>query len=301
MNVSSRRIPAFLVAALLIPTFLEAETPVDKSCQASSDGAVEINVLAGQLTITGWDEDRISVTGTAGDEIEELVVECGAGRSEIRAEIVRHEGRTTISNSKTRLEIHIPSRSAVEVETVSASVSADRLRGAASVGTVSGDVEVHGAPASLEVETVSGKIHVAEAVSPLSAETVSGKIVLDTVTGRTHAASVSSEVKILGGEVEEGSFESVSGDVDFQGGVAGSGRLQAESHSGNVTLRLPTSVSADLRASSFSGSISNRLAGGENPTKSGVGGGDELRQTLGGGTARIEVETFSGKILLVNG
>jgi DUF4097 and DUF4098 domain-containing protein YvlB len=110
------------------------------------------------------------------------------------------------------------------------------------------------------------------------------------VSGNIHVVSTTA--------LKSGSFETVSGNVDFRGDLGAGGRFTFESMSGNVKLYLPSSTSADFEVETFSGDITNELgpaavrSGDYVPSKS-------LEFTLGSGAARVSIESFSGNVKLL--
>ena len=48
---------------------------VDRTMAADHDATIEIEILAGSISITGWDKNEIKITGTIGDDVEELRIE----------------------------------------------------------------------------------------------------------------------------------------------------------------------------------------------------------------------------------
>ena len=59
---------------VLAPSSLRAEQPVEEAITASPDATVQIENIAGSVRVTGWDENRVQVTGTLGDDVEELSI-----------------------------------------------------------------------------------------------------------------------------------------------------------------------------------------------------------------------------------
>ena len=127
--------------------------------------------------------------------------------------------------------------------------------------------------------------------------TVSADIEVGDLTGELELQSVSGDIEVSAGDIERATFESVSGDLDFAGGLTAKARLHAEAHSGNTTLRLPADTSATWEVETFSGNVSNDF--GPGPQKSSEHGpGKWLKFTTGSGDARITVESFSGNVRL---
>ena len=153
--------------------------------------------------------------------------------------------------------------------------------------TVSGNVDLAGVSqdGDLEVQSISGGVHVTGLKArSLNANTVSGDITL---------ASAS---------IERVNARSVSGGFEYSGALARNGRYEVTSHSGDVRFTLSDSVGFELNASSFSGSVRSDYAG-----STAVGGGrrgrgfrreSTVESTVGDGSAKLELRTFSGSIVI---
>ena len=156
----------------------------------------------------------------------------------------------------------MPAGSRVEVESIAADVTIEEVRGAVEVECISGKVEIDGAMEEAEVATISGNI-VLTSDEPL----------------------------------EEGDFESISGNIEVRAALAPRGDLSFETISGNIVLHLPGSTSAEFVSETGSGLIENEF-GPEAERDSDLVGSSSLEFSTGGGGANVEIESFSGRIEL---
>ncbi len=269
---------------------------VDRTVVADHDAVIEIENLAGSLTITGWDKNEIKVTGTLGDDVEELRIEGDGDHFEIEVEIPsgRGFGRREVD---AELEIWVPMGSGLEVETVSATITVVGVNSWLRLSSVSGNIEASGAITEAEFESVSGSIRMSGSNTAVEAESVSGGVDLEGVGRSVDVSTVSGSMTIRGGEVDRVSLESVAGGIEFEGSLAEGGRLEAECHSCNVVLVLPASTSAVFEISTFSGNIDSEL-GGTVERSSRYAPGRQSEFSIGDGNGRVSVETFSGNVTL---
>ena len=96
-------------------------------------------------------------------------------------------------------------------------------------------------------------------------------------------------------------FETVSGDVAYAGTVDPAGRYDFHSHSGTVHLELPAGTNAALSMETFSGEIDRQFPLTLRPEAATSDRGRRPRRmefTLGTGGPRINVETFSGDVVI---
>ncbi len=213
------------------------------------------------MRFIGWDRDEIEITGTVEEDVEGLDIDSDGERTHIEVELMHHRGG--MHRAAADLEIRVPRDSRVEAESVSASLQVESIKGPVRIESVNGDVRIEGSVREVEVSTVASAI-VVESDTDLSS----------------------------------GQFETVSGKIDFRGGLSPDGRFSFESMSGSVTLRLPARTSAEFDVETFSGDIDNEL--GPPAERSGDWiPGKTLSFSLGAGGARVSVESFSGRVRLL--
>lgn len=323
---------AFTLLALAAATPAVCQQQVNETLRTRSGGEVEIVNTAGSVVVTGWDRDEIRVTGTLGQGTERLAVDDSGDRTVLRVVIPRNARNVRGSD----LEVRIPVGKNLTVRTVSADVGVDGVAGTVSTRTTSGDVEIAGRPRSVSVastsgdvdvrtggsarveasstsgdvtvdgevreavsvETVSGDVEVAATVPEVRAKTVSGDLLLRGVAGRVSAASVSGDAEILDARVQYGSFETVSGNLRYEGELIRGGAFNVKSHSGDVELLLPAGTDAEFEGRTFSGEIVSELGGTVERT-SRYTPNKEIRFTAGRGGGVVSVQTFSGTMKLL--
>jgi len=148
------------------------------------------------------------------------------------------------------------------------------------VGTVSGDVEGHGIRGDTEARSVSGDVTLTDVVAKVvEAQTVSGSVELTRVNA------------------DEVSAETVSGDVDFSGEIRKGGDYDMKTLSGDVTMRIPKNAGAEISGATFSGDFRTSFPITTKAT-SRYTRRQRIDGTIGDGSARIRVESFSGNVEL---
>jgi DUF4097 and DUF4098 domain-containing protein YvlB len=290
---------------------------------------VEIVNVAGSVRVIGWDRPEIRITGTLGRGTDRLAVDGGPGQTSIRV-ILARGGRNTQGSD---LEIRVPTRKDVNVQTTSADIDVRSVVGGLVLSSTSGNLEVGGSPRevtagstsgdvgvsvstrtvkasttsgdvtvggtvreSIAAKSVSGDVRVEAGTPELAAETVSGNLTVANVGRRASASTVSGDVSIRGGKMQYFSFESVSGNLRFSGELLPGAAFKVESHSGDIDLAFPPGVAADFEVTTFSGDIMNAFGPGPQRTNR-YSPGSELRFSTGNG-GLVAVRTFSGNVRL---
>ncbi len=286
----------FMMMALLLVGAVWGAQSVNKSLPVGPGAEVDIEALAGSLTIEAWDRDLVEVTGTLGDGVEEL--DFDADEDGVSIEVVYDEdyhGRQQVS---TDLTIRMPAGGSLSVETVSASISVKGVTGEVDLETVSGYIQVSSRPATLDAETVSGNITIQSAPPETDVSSVSGTIEIHAAGGMLDAENVSGKILIHGGVIDGGDLSSVSGDITCHAVPGPGGDLDIETMDGTITLVVEPSLVASFELSTFSGSIDNQLGPAPERTSK-YTPGKELSFNTGSGGPRISLESFSGSIKLL--
>ena len=280
-----------LIVVLASTSFALADRAVNETRSASPDAEISIEIFAGSVTVTAWDESRVSVEGTIGDDVESLEVVGEGNEIEISVEVPEHsKGDLDLS---AKLEIMVPRGAQLEVESLSADVTVTGVSAEVEVEVVSGDVTVEGPVSIVELEVVSGDIRVTNPGS-VEIEAVSGDVTVQGLSGNGSIEAVSGDIK-LDGTLGDTEIEAVSGDIRFQGGFAPGAKISISSVNGDVDLKLPGNVSARFQVSTFSGDIKSDFGGTPERTDPHVPG-MKLDATAGGGDARVDIESFSGEV-----
>ncbi len=259
--MSNRRLVVLVVFAVLLALVVVgvawAGQKVRETRPASADVAVDIELVAGSVRVTGWDRKEVEVIADLKGRSQRLAVDGEGDRISIEIEIPdgTHEDIDFAD-----LEVKVPRGAGLEVETVSAPVDVSGVAGALDLSSIAGGITVRGGAGSLEVATVSGDI---------------------AIEG--------------GGTLKDGSFESVSGRIEVRANLDPRGSFRIETVSGDQVIRVPAGVDARFEASTFSGDIENQLGPGPDRTGS-IMPSKQLKFSAGKGGARVDLRSFSGTI-----
>jgi DUF4097 and DUF4098 domain-containing protein YvlB len=286
---------------LILLTFMTvgvaAQQRVDETKAARADGQVKIFNLSGSIKVIGSDRNEITVKGTLGEGTERLDFTVSGNETVIEVVIMDEDERKRrdIRVRGSDLEITVPAGSRLDVDTVSADITVSGVTSDMDLESVSGNLDVGATPGRIWAHSISGDITIASSQAPLRANTVSGRITVREVTGRFDVGTISGDIKVNGLNIEEGNFESLSGDQEFQGTLTANGNLIMENHSGSIDLYLPANVSASFDVTTFSGDIKNQF-GQEAVRTSRFVPGEVLQFETGGGSARVKISSFSGDV-----
>jgi len=282
---------ALLAATLPLAAF--AGTPINKLTAADPTGTVEISNTAGTVTVTGWDRNEVEVTGELGKGTERLDFTTADKITRIKVVLPNR----SYNVEDTDLIVKVPATSLVSVNTVSADIGVQGVRGTQRLQSVSGEMRTESSGEDIECRTVSGDVNIAGSGRKglVSITTVSGDATATRLAGEVNGSTVSGNLTLGVGETSRSRLRSTSGDLTLQGSLAADARLDIESISGDVRLDLVGKTGADFDVASFSGDIRNCF--GPRPVRTDeYAPGKEWRHQEGDGSARVRIKTLSGDV-----
>jgi len=274
MKALQRTPIAGLIAAgmLAFPGAALAQQQIDDTRTVSPTVHVEIQeIIVGHIRVIGVAGNEMTVTGTIGADVDEFVIEGGAGAVEIYAEIGhwdddddREDGRRRWrghenNEVEVNLEIRVPTGASLEIEGVTATFVVEGVNGTIEIESVTGDITYSGDATMLDLSNVTGSITAS-------------------ATG-----------------VMEADLESVNGHMSFTGDVSAGGELSMENVNGSIELNVPANISATFDVETMMGEIDNEF--GQKPQRESRWiPSQELSFTNGSGAAEIMIETLQGSV-----
>ena len=280
-----------LVATL--PLAVLAGTPIDKRTSADPAGTVEISNTAGSVVVTGWDRNEVEVTGELGKGTERL--DFTRSDTVTRIKVVLPDRSYNVDD--TDLIVKVPAGSQVSINTVSADIGVQAVRGTQRLQSVSGDLRTETSGEDLECRTVSGDVTIAGSGRKglVSITTVSGNASATRLAGEVNGSTVSGDFTLAVGATSRSRLRSTSGNLTLQGSLAPDARVDIESISGDVRLDLVGETGADYDVASFSGEI--RPCFGPKPVRTDeYAPGKEWRHQETNASARVRIKTLSGDV-----
>lgn len=285
------------LAIAAVPAF--AGTPINQTRPLAADGSVSIENIKGRIVVRTWAQPQVRITGTLGKGAEKLEVD-GDGR-DLSIEVKYPDRRNGWGWNRnemepTILEIIVPQKASLDIESVSAEVDVQQIAGRKlDVSSVSGNIVVTASsPGEASFENVSGNTTLRITTDNVSAESVSGDINMQGgLSGRVSMETVSGNASLIAKTLSKLQFSSVSGDADVQAALATNGVVTGETVSGTLRLSLPKTTSAQLSIETFSGDINSPVG---KVDREEYGPGKSLDARLGQGQGKIRLESFSGDV-----
>ena len=271
-------------------------------------GRIDAESFNGSIEISGWDQNKVEITGTKYASTEALRdalkidVHNTPEMVEIRA--VRPSYERT-GNMGARFTMHVPrkamldrittSNGPVKVRDVGSAAHLKSSNGPIDVTNVSGDVDAHTSNGSVEADTIRGAATLKTSNGRIHAEDVSGALEAETsnnsITARLDTAPAATTKLVTS-----------NGSIDLTLGSAPKGDIRAETRNNSIKLHLPADAAAHLVADTSNGSISSDFSVASR------GDSDEEKKhrkhmdgLIGAGGPTIELSTSNGSIHILKG
>jgi DUF4097 and DUF4098 domain-containing protein YvlB len=266
---------------------------IDTTFAFSADGLLDLSNLSGTIVVTGWDRREAQVKATS----ERGVLDLSLSSSRITLEEeVRGSRWGRSRRDETKYEVSVPRGVRVRARSTSGDVMVTGTNGEVEASTTSGDVEVSGAARRVELSSVSGDVTARDLKGTVDASSVSGSVELSGVEGTVRVGTTSGDIGLASMTARDVEASTTSGEIVFGGSVAEDGRYEFHSHSGNIELSIPGTASARFSVETYSGEIDSDFPITLQPGDRSSRRNRRFDFNVGGGSARIVAETFSGNL-----
>jgi hypothetical protein len=286
-------LPATLLA-VAFPLAAQAQQRVDSRHAVKSDSYIRIYMEAeGAIRISGWAKDSIAFSGTADANLPGL--EFGTSKEGAGAKGgIWNEGK---SEGTVDLDISVPKGATLWVKTTGASVEIDEVSGGVDVYTVTGDVRFEGSPKQLYAESMGGEVSISGTSASIRAKTGQGPITFRGAAEDVTLVTVGGKITVSGPRLRRGHFESVTGDIVFDGALEPGSSVGFQTHSGRVEMTLPRDAGADCVVTTIEGELQVDFDVPGAQERDGARG-PEKEFTIGDGGATVKIQTFDGAVAI---
>lgn len=213
-----------LVLIFITPAALFALSPADydKEFATSAGKKLEVDLrTGGAISIVGWDKDVVAVKGyREGRDGHDAVLEMEEGSSGI-AIGSHYYGSGRNRNGGIRLEISVPRRYDMHLETMGGAIAIDNVEGSMTGKTMGGPLKLSRLKGTLDLLTMGGAVNLMNSDLDGKVKTMGGEVILEDVTGDVKGSSmggrvIQRNVTARSGEVKgrEVNISTMGGDID---------------------------------------------------------------------------------------
>jgi len=259
----------------------------DRTFAVRPGTGLDVRLFGGEVVVRASDRDtvRIRATHFRTDEIDARV----AGSTLA----VRAKAKVG-SPHAIDLAIDVPSWMPVAIAGTYVDVSVSGTRASVSAETVRGDVRVTGGRGGIVLKAIEGDVTLEDASGRASLTAVNNGIRVRGFEGELVAVTVNGAVTLDAVRSPSVDVGTVGGDISWTGPTSPSGRYQFATHTGDIDVSLGRDPSAMVSVRLFDGQFRSVFAGSADARP----GRRRFTLNLGGGAARVDVETFRGTISL---
>jgi len=287
-----RRSPVgFLRLLVCLAPIVACAQQTDTTIAVQPNARIQIQNFAGSIRIRAWDRNAVRIV---------------AGES--RRDEVRVQGRdaaltiATVSRSGVPspldYEVTVPVHASLDIVGTYTDIGVEGVRGSVSATTVQGEVTLRGGDGVISLKSVEGAVRVEDATGRIEVNGVNKGLTLRNITGDIAAETVNGSIVLDGIDSDDVEAETVNGRVTYEGTIKDRGRYRFGSHSGSIIVSIPERANATIAAVTYQGTFSSRFDLPNVATDAASGPRRRANFAFGSGSARVEVESFQGSIIL---
>ncbi len=274
------------IAGGILAAALAVAPQTDTTFSVQPGARLEIRNTGGDLVVRTWDRDAVRIEA---EHSSRTYVEVRNSGSVVRVQARSSLGPANIVDYR----ITVPASMSLDFSGMHSDVSVDGVQADVSVTTVQGDVTIRGGRGSVSARSVQGTVIVENSQGQIKASSTSDDVRVVDASGDVSAETVSGDIyleRIRSSRVDAGT---VSGDVYYDGAIQPRGRYSFVTHSGDVIASVQEGADVTVSVGTLNGDLSASF-----PLPTRDDRGRRITFTLGSGSARLELETFSGDVEL---
>ena len=278
-----------MLSAMMLGAVLLAapQERIDTTFAVSAGGRLDVELFAGSVRVDSWERNAVRVRAM---ELPGARIEIGSRGEVVSIEVEGRRGPP----APVSFEITVPRSFGLTVDALTAPVVVEGVDGNIVVETTNGPITVSGGSGRVEVETTNGAISVRGARGRVHVATVNQGITLEDIEGDVLAEAVNGHIAMTNVRARNVDAETVNGRVSYRGTIQDNGRYRFSTHNGGVQVFAPAGTNATFTVSTENGAFDTDF-----PVQTrGLRRGDRATFTLGTGSARVEMESFGGRIEL---
>jgi hypothetical protein len=274
------------VLALALVALL-AGPDLDTTVAVQRGQRLEISAQTGEIVVRTWARNAVRIQAT-GENLARIGIDQSASVVSIRGAASRG------APGSVSFELSVPAWMSLRLSGVNTGMRVTGTDAPVTVETLNGDVEVTGGNGLVSLRSVQGAVTLIGAKGKLDVNSVNSEVRVRDVSGELQAETVNGEIRLEKVQSDNVEASTVNGDVAYDGTIRPSGRYRFATHNGDVTVTVAEGTSALVSVSTFQGDFESSF-----PVTLTERHGKRFEFTLGGGSARVDLESFAGTIRLV--
>jgi hypothetical protein len=265
------------------------------------DGRVTVEGFNGSIEVSGWDQDKVDISGTkyapTPELLESLKIDIDSRGDAVHVRAIRPS--STRGNMGVKFAIKVPRRAQLErVVSSNGNVRLLDAEGAAKVRTSNGSVRAQNLKGALDAQTSNGTIEVLQLAGNATLRTSNGRVRAEDVRGGIEAVTSNGSINVKLEKMDAGRnirLETSNGGVDLTLPRDLRSNVRVTTSNSGITLHAPSGLNARVSARTTHGSATTDLE----VKREGDSGKSRLEGTIGSGGSTIDLQTTNGSIRLL--
>lgn len=266
----------------------------EKTVDVAKGTRLVLNNQAGEVIVHSWDQDKVRIQASTTSR-EQLAADVVDNTLRIRA--IRSGGARGPMGLMD-YQLTVPKWMAVNLTGTYLEATIEGTAAEVTVETVHGNVKVTGGNGNVSARSVEGVISIDKAQGHVQATTVNEGIRITNSSGEINADTTNGDIFIDNAQTSNLEAFTVNGEMTFNGTIRDNGVYKLGTHNGDIRVGLGGANNATIFVRTFQGDFAAdfpvQLPEGQNARS----GSKRFNFTLGSGSARIELQSFGGDIVL---
>jgi len=266
----------------------------EKTVDVTKGTRLVLSNQAGEVVVRSWDQDRVRIQAAHGAR-DTIIAETTDNTLRIRT--LRAAGSRG-PGGLVDYQITVPRWMPVNLTGTYLDATIEGTAAEVTVETVHGNAKVTGGNGAVSLRSVEGVITVDKASGRVSATTVNEGIRITNSSGEINAETTNGDIFIDNAQTSNLEAFTVNGEVTFNGTIRDNGVYKLGTHNGDIRVGLGGANNATIFVRTFQGDFAAdfpvQLPEGQNARS----GSKRFNFTLGSGSARMELQSFGGDIVL---
>lgn len=269
----------------------ESAPRTDQTVDVTKGMRLVLSNNAGEVVVRSWDRDQVRVQAAHSDR---TTVDVTTADNTLRVRARASRGPANLVDYQITVPRWMPvNLSGTYLESTIEGTSAE-----VTVESVHGNIRVVGGSGNVNLRSVEGVITVEKAAGKLQATTINESIRLTNISGDVSAETTNGDITIENAQTTSLDVSTVNGDVTFNGTMRDGGAYRLTTHGGDIRVGLGGAPNATVFVRTFQGDFNAdfpiQLPEGQSARE----GSKRFNFTIGSGSARIELQTFNGDIVV---
>jgi DUF4097 and DUF4098 domain-containing protein YvlB len=269
----------------------ESSPRTDQTVDVVKGTRLVISNNAGEVIVRSWDRDQVRVQAS---HAERVGVDVSTADNTLRVRARNGRGPAALVD----YTMTVPRWMAVNLSGTYLESTIEGTTAEVTVESVHGNIRVVGGSGNVNLRSVEGVITVEKATGKVQATTINEGIRLSNISGDVSAETTNGDIVIENAQTTSLEVSTVNGDVTFNGTMRDGGAYRLTTHGGDLRVGLGGAPNATVFVRTFQGDFSAdfpiQLPEGQSARE----GSKRFNFTVGTGSARIELQTFNGDIIV---